>query len=184
MPVAQRHRRIPFHLRDKVDAEIQRLIDLDIIERVNGPTDWVSPIVVVNKPHSPGEVRICIDMRQANRAIKRSRYVQPTVDDIQNKLNGSAVYSKLDLRAGYHQLTLDKNSRHMTTFATHSGLFQYKRLNFGISSASEVFQNVVEQVIQGINGAFNISDDIIVYGKTQRDHDKALKLVFKRLLKY
>ena len=86
-PVAQRHRRVPFHLRDKVDAEIQRLIDLDIVEKVDGPTDWVSPIVVVNKPHNPGELRICIDMRQANRAIKRSRYVQPTVDDIQNRLN-------------------------------------------------------------------------------------------------
>ena len=180
-PVAQGHRRIPFHMRNKVETEIYRLRDLDIIERADGPTPWVSPIVVAPKPKNPNEVKLCVDMRLANRAIRRERHPQPTIDDIQNRLNGSTVYSKLDLKSGYHQLVLDEKSRYITTFSTHIGLWRYKRLNFGISSASEVFQSVIEHVI---DGAMNISDDIIVFGKNVFDHDKALKMVFERLKKY
>ena len=157
-PVAQRHRRIPFHLRKKVETEIYRLHDLDIIEPARGATPWVSPIVAAPKPRNPNEIRICIDMRQANKAIRRERHPQPTLDDIQNRLNGASVFSKLDLRSGYHQLILDEQSRYITTFSTHIGLWRYKRLNFGISSASEVFQSVIEHVLTGITGAFNISD--------------------------
>ena len=184
MPVAQRHRRIPFHMRQKVKTEIQRLLDLDIIERVDGPTRWVSPIVIVSKPHNPEEVRTCVDMRCVNRAVKRSRFVQPTLDDIQSKLNGSVLYSKLDLKSGYHQLVLNEGSRYLTTFSIHIGLFNYKRLNFGISSASELFQNVIAQVFDGIYGVMNISDDIIVSGKSQAEHDNYLKKVFASLSKY
>ena len=117
-------------MRQKVKTEIQRLLDLDIIERVDGPTPWMSPVVIVSKPHNPEEVRICVDMRCANRAVKRSRFVQPTLDDIQSKLNGSVLYSKLDLKTGYHQFVLNEGSRYLTTFSTHIGLFRYKRPNF------------------------------------------------------
>ena len=119
-------------------------------------------------------------MRCANRAVKRSRFVQPTLDDIQSKLNGSVLYSKLDLNSGYHQLILNEGSRYLTTFSTHIGLFRYKRLNFGISSASEIFQNVISQVVDGIDGVMNISDDIIVSGKSQAEHDNSLKKVFAK----
>ena len=81
-PVAQRHRRVPFHQRQKVTAELRDLERNDIIERLNGPTPWVSPIVVVPKPKRPGEVRICVDMREPNRAIIRERHPSPTMDDI------------------------------------------------------------------------------------------------------
>lgn len=186
-PVAQRHRRIPFHERQKVTKELLELKRNDVIERVEGPTPWVSPIVVVPKPKRPGEVRICVDMRQANKAIMRERHPSPTVDDIVQKLNNARVFSKIDLRSGYHQLMLAEESRYITTFSTHDGLWRYKRLNFGISSASEVFQNVVENVIEGIDGSFNMSDDIFVFGKGKTDeeayaeHDKSLDQVLKRL---
>ena len=141
VPTAQPHRRQPFHTRKKVDDELDRLLKLDIIERVTGPTQWVSPIVTPPKPKSPEEVRICVDMRLPNKAIIRERHPTPTVDDIIYRLNGATVFSKLDLNKGYHQLKLDEDSRHITTFTTHRGLFRYKRLSFGINSAAEVFQH-------------------------------------------
>lgn len=138
-PIAQSHRRIPFHIRKKVEAELKMLEDNDIIEKVDGPTPWVSPIVVVPKPHAPDKIRLCVDMRLPNQAIKRERHVTPTVDELIHDLNGSSVFSKLDLNAGYHQLELEHESRNITTFSTHVGLRRYKRLSFGISSAAELF---------------------------------------------
>ena len=148
------------------------------------PHHGYSPIVVAPKPKQPNEVRICVDMRQANKAVVRERHPAPTLDNIQTRLNGASVLSKLDLRAGYHQLELAEECRSITTFSTHVGLRRYKRLNFGISCASEIFQNVIENVIDGIEGAMNISDDVIVFGSgpdAQEKHAKALEAVCERL---
>ena len=76
-----KHYRIPFHLRSKVKAEIQRLLEEDIIEEVHGPTEWLSPVVVVPKPNSE-DIRICVDMRKPNVAIQRTRHVTPTLDEL------------------------------------------------------------------------------------------------------
>lgn len=180
-PTCQPHRRVPFHLREKVENELRKLEADDIIEEVTGPTPWVSPIVTPPKPKDPDKVRICVDMRQANIAIERERHITPTIDDVIHELNGSTVFSKLDLRAGYHQLELHPDSRYITTFTTHLGLRRYKRLSFGISSAAEVFQNAIYQTLQGLKGVKNLSDDIIVYGTSQLEHDNNLRALFKRL---
>ena len=177
----QSHRRIPFHMRKRVEDELKRLEQLDIIEKVDGPTPWVSPIVVAPKPKKPDEIRICVDMRMPNQAIKRTRHIMPTLDDILMRLNGATVFSKLDLNSGYHQLELDEDSRNMTTFSTHVGLRRYKRLNFGVTSAAEIFQNHIAEILSDIDGSMNTSDDILVYGKNQEDHDRALRKVFQRL---
>jgi hypothetical protein len=119
-PIAQRARRIPFHLRKKVEQELDNLESQGIIEKVEGPTPWVSPLVVIPKKND--DVRLCVDMRMANKAINRERHPSPTIDDLIHTLNGATVFSKLDLRAGYHQLALSPESRYITTFATHKGL--------------------------------------------------------------
>ncbi|KAK3752378.1 hypothetical protein QZH41_000375 [Actinostola sp. cb2023] len=137
-PVAQPHRRVPFHLRAKVEEEINQLLDADVIEKVEGPTPWVSPIVVTPKP-------------------RRHR-----------------------TKSGYHQLTLAPESRYITTFATHTGLYRYKRLSFGINAAAEVFQHAISQLLADIPGALNISDDVIVFGQTQNDHDETLEKTLKK----
>ncbi|XP_020555459.2 uncharacterized protein K02A2.6-like [Oryzias latipes] len=180
-PTIQPHRRVPFHIRKKVDEELYKLEADDIIEDVTGPTPWVSPIVTPPKPKDPNKVRICVDMRQANVAIERERHITPTMDDIVHELNGATVFSKLDLRAGYHQLELHPDSRYITTFTTHRGLKRYKRLSFGISSAAEVFQNAICQTLQGLSGVKNFSDDIIVFGASQAEHDDNLRALFHRL---
>ena len=143
----------------------------DIIERVpeNQPTPWVSPIVVV--PKKDGNVRLCVDMRMANEAIKRVRHPIPTVEDISLELNGAQWFSKLDLSQAYHQLELDEGRRYITTFSTHVGLFRYKRLNYGTNAAAEIFQFTLQQQLQGLTGVRHIADDIIVYGKTREEHN-------------
>ena len=172
VPVAQKVRRIPFSIRKQVENKIHELLEKDIIEKVEGPTPWVSPIVVI--PTSSGDVRICVDMREANQAVIRERHPIPTLDEVIQNMNQSKIFSKLDLRYGYHQLELEVSSRYVTTFATHIGLFRYKRLMFGISSASEVYQRVIQQTLAGCDGVENISDDIIVHGRTLEEHDKRL----------
>ncbi|XP_044180988.1 uncharacterized protein K02A2.6-like [Acropora millepora] len=91
------------------------------------------------------------------------------------------VFSKLDLNWGYHQLELHRDSRSITTFTTHCGLYRYKRLMFGINSAPEVYQHVIQQTLQGCEGVANISDDIIVHGKSTEEHNKRLQQVLERL---
>ena len=180
-PVARRHIRTPFHLRDKVGEEIEKLLKEDVIEKVEGePTPWISPIVAVPKKNQ-NEIRVCVDMREPNKAILRERHLMPTVEELIHDLNGAKVFSKLDLRNGYHQLELENSSRYVTCFSTHLGIFRYKRLNLGISSASEIFQETISNVIQDIDNVKNISDDILVFGKTQQEHDIALDRTFKRL---
>ena len=178
-PKQQPHCRIPFHVRSDVEKELKRLEELDIIEKVDGPTPWISPIVVV--PKKSGEVRICIDMREANQAVKREKHLMPTIDDLVADLNGAAVFTTLDLSSGYHQLELAEESRHITTFSTHLGLRRYKRLLFGINAASEIFQNTIEELLTGLPGCKNISDDIIVFGKDQANHDANIRQVLERL---
>ncbi|XP_064469786.1 uncharacterized protein K02A2.6-like [Ornithodoros turicata] len=180
-PVAQ-HRRIPLHIRKAVEEKLKELEDGDIIEKVSGPTPWMSPLVIVPKPGKE-EIRLCLDMREPNKAIKRERHVMPTIDDIICTVSGAKMFSKLDLRDGHHQLELAEDSRHITTFSAHCGIYRYKRLNFGISSAAEVFQEVIRQVINGVEGVINASDDIIVSGKTIEEHNQRLHLVLQRLSK-
>ena len=107
-PVAQPARRIPFHLRKKVSQELERLEQEGIIEKVEGPTPWISPLVAI--PKKNGDVRLCVDMRLPNEAIQRERHPTPTIDDLVDTLNGATVFSKLDLRSGYHQLSLAPES--------------------------------------------------------------------------
>ena len=180
-PTAQQHRRIPFHIREQVEKELDRLEKLDVIEKVEGPTPWVSPIVAAPKPNAPNQIRLCVDMRKANDAIRRERHVTPTIDDIIFKLNGATVFSKLDLLNGFHQIELDEDSRNITTFATHVGLRRYKRLNFGVSAAPEIFENEIRQVLDGLEGVISIADDICTFGKDQACHDKHLEALMKRL---
>ena len=100
-PVAQAARRIPFHLRKKVSSTLRDLENQGIIEKVEGTsTPWVSPVVII--PKNDGSVRLCVDMRMPNRAIQRERHPSSTVDDLINAMNGATVFSKLDLRSGYH----------------------------------------------------------------------------------
>ena len=178
-PVAQKARRVPFGQREKLEKKIMEMEDLGVVEKVQGPTPWVSPVVIVPKPS--GDIRLCVDMRQANSAVIRERHPIPTVEEILQDFNASTVFSKLDLKWGFHQIELKEESRVITTFATHMGLYRYTRLMFGISSAPEVYQHIIRQVLSGCEGAQNIADDIIVHGSSVEEHNKRLRKVLDTL---
>ncbi|KAL9965833.1 hypothetical protein ACROYT_G029685 [Oculina patagonica] len=120
-------------------------------------------------------------MRSLNKAIIRERHIIPTIDDVVADLNGCKVFSKIDLNQGYHQIPLHPDSRPLTTFSTRVGLFRFRRLNFGISCATEIFQKKVSDAIQGIPCVKNISDDIYVGGIDKDTHDQHLRQVFRQL---
>ena len=99
-------------------------------------------------------------MKEANKAITRKKHLMPTIDDLIADLNGATHFSTLDLSSEYHQLGLSPKSRFITTFSTHVGLRRYKRLPFGIHVASEIFPESIKELLTGLPGFNNISDDI------------------------
>ena len=111
----------------------------------------------------------------------RTRHVTPTLDELICDLRHAQVFSKIDLQSGYHQLDLHPSSRSITIFATHYGLFRYKRLIFGVNAAAGIFQHAIQTVISDIKNARNVSDDIIIFGRSQEEHAQALTKTLQRL---
>ena len=172
-------RRIPYHLQTKVEEELRRMIEDDVIEDATGPTSWVSEMVIVPKPDNG--IRITIDSKKANKAILRERHNTPSVEDLAILLNGAKFMSKLDMKGGFHQIVLHEESRAITTFRSPLGLKRYKRLSMGICCASEIIQTEVEKALVGLKGVKNLVDDIFVWGISQEDHDRNLFTLLDRL---
>ena len=120
-------------------------------------------------------------MCQLKKAIKHKRNVTPTVEEMIGDLNCARIFGKLDLLQGYNHLKLVLESRYITTFSTHMGLMRYKGPSIGISRPTEIFQNMICETLEGIDGTINISDDILVFCKTHRKHNGKLEAVFQRL---
>ncbi|KAL7291197.1 hypothetical protein TKK_0015038 [Trichogramma kaykai] len=180
-PVIQPHRRIPIPLENKVNSKLEELLRKGIIEEVNGPSQWVSPMVPILKEN--GEIRICIDMRRANAAIKRENHPLPTMSKLLPSLRGAKYFSRLDIKDAFHQIEIHKDSRNITTFSTSKGLYRYKRLMFGITCAPEIFQKILEKILLKCDGSINFIDDILVFGADSNEHDKRLEKVQEVLQK-
>lgn len=180
-PVAQPYRRVPLAFEEKVDKKMDELLAQGVIEKVNKPSNWISPMVVVPKGD---DVRICIDMRRANQAVERENHPLPTVEDLMPLLCHSKWFSRIDVRQAFHQVEISENSRHITTFICKKGLFRYTRLMFGITCAPELFQKIMEQILSNCDGCFNFIDDILVFGRDESEHDTRLEAVLKQLRDY
>ena len=175
LSVSQTYRRTPFHLRKKLDNLLNDYIDNFIEPAKDESTDWVSGLVVTPKLHNPSEVRVCGDYRQVNLAVKRKQHTVPAMDELLEDLKDTKKISNIDLRAGrYHRIPSTKKARSITMFVPHRGLFRYKRLPFGINSASEVFQNGIQNAFCGLEGTRNIADDIIVWDRNDKEHNQRL----------
>ena len=172
-------RRVPIPLVSKVENELDKMEQEGIIRSVTEPTEWCAPMVVVMK--KSGNIRICVDLKGLNKSIKRERYMLPTVEDILPKLTGATVFSKLDAASGYWQLPLDEASSLLTTFITPKGRYCFRRLPFGISSASEIFQREMTRILDGVKGVCAYQDDILIYGTSVEEHDKRLAECMQKL---
>ena len=154
---------------------------LDIIEPVNEPTDWVNPLIIVEKPNV--KLRICLDLRHLNRVIKRQHYKLPTAEELFSEMHHTKFFTKLDASSGYWLIKVDEESSKLLTFSTPFGRLRFKRLPYGIHSASEVFQKDFEEIIEGCEGARNSQDDIIIWGSTLTQLDSRTGLVLNRIRK-
>ncbi|XP_055523034.1 uncharacterized protein K02A2.6-like [Wyeomyia smithii] len=121
-PIRQHARRPPLALLAKIEEKLNSLLIADIIEPVEEYSLWVSPLVTIVKDN--GELRLCVDMRRANQAIKREAYSMPTFDDFLPQLKQARVFSRLDIKDAFHQLQLQESCRYITTFITHKGIFR------------------------------------------------------------
>lgn len=178
-PVKNLYCRIPVAMRDKVIQKLQWMLEMKIIEKVNEPASWISPMVVV--PKGNDDVRICIDMRQANKAIQRVNHVMPCLETLRDKLCGCKVFSKLDITLAYHHITLHKDSRHVTTFMSPLGLLRYTRLVFGINCAPEIFQKIMDEIFADFPQLVIYLDDILLATPDKASHDKILTKLMERL---
>ena len=170
-------RNVPFPMMDAVKKELDRMVASNVIRPVTTPSEWCAPMVPV--PKSNGQVRICVDLQRLNKAVKREHLVLPTLDDIAPNLAGSSVFSSLDAESGFWQIPLEKDSQELTTFISPFGRFCFQRLPFGVTSASEIFQRKMQDLLQDQEGVEVIVDDILVHGKTRDEHDTRLKKVIE-----
>ncbi|KFD51889.1 hypothetical protein M513_07218 [Trichuris suis] len=172
-------RHVPFALVDRVKEEIERLDKRGSLEPVLW-SDWASPIVTVMK--KGGEIRICGDYSATvNLVTRKDVYPIPTGPEMFSILSGGAWFSKLDLSEAYQQLTLDEKSAEILTLNTPKGLRRMKRLPFGVDVAPGIFQRLMETLLQGIPGVKPYLDDILITGRSEREHDCRLDQVLKVL---
>ena len=122
-------------------------------------------------------MRICIDPKDLNRALGREHYPIPTVEEVVALFPKAKVFSVLDAKSGFLQIKLDYESSLLTTFNTPQGRYRWLRLPFGVKSAPEIFQKAMDRMLEGIEGANAIMDDILVGGRHVDDHDRILRKV-------
>ena len=158
-PVIHPPRRVPHALKDKLKKELDRMEKLDVISRIDEPTDWVNSMVLVEKAKG---LRVCLDPKDLNKAIKREHYRTRTLEDILPKLNGAKYFGVCDARSGYWTIKLDEASTKLTTFNTPFGRYCFKRLPLGLISSQDVFQKKIDQAFEGIQGVEAIADDILI----------------------
>ena len=168
-------RRVAILLRDHVKTELDRMEQMDIIEKVDSPTDWCSPMVMV--PKGNGKVCICGNFLQLNEATMQEIHQMPTTEETLVNLAGANVCSKLDANSGFWQQKLGEKSKVLTTFTMPWGHYCYKRLPFGISSAPEHFQKTMQRILEGLQGGLCQVDDMLVYRKVKAEHGERLQTV-------
>ena len=168
-PVIHPPRTVPVHILPLYKAELEKLIDDDIITELTEPTDWVNSIVcnVKETPDGKKKVKLCLDPKDLNKNIRREHYYSRTVDEILPLLHGKNYFSVVDTTKGYWHVELDHESSLLCTFNTPFGRYRFKRLPFGIVVSQDVFQRKLDDIYKKIPNVTGIADDIIVFGSTK-----------------
>ncbi|UYV80387.1 K02A2.6-like [Cordylochernes scorpioides] len=172
-------RRVPIPLMKQVKEQLEEMTRLGVIESVEEPTEWCAGMVAVSKPG--GKIRICVDLTKLNQYIRRENYPLPATEHILGQLGNACYFSKLDANSGFWQFGLAKESQKLTTFITPFGRFFFKRIPFGITSAPEIFQRKMTQLLGNIEGVVCFMDDIVVYGSSLEEHNERVRQVLKKI---
>ncbi|GJU83634.1 putative reverse transcriptase domain-containing protein [Tanacetum coccineum] len=180
-PVARApYRLAPSELKELSD-QLKELSEKGFIRPSSSP--WGAPVLFVKK--KDGSFRMCIDYRELNKLTVKNRYPLPRIDDLFDQLQGSSVYSKIDLRSGYHQLRIREEDIPITAFRTRYGHFEFQVMPFGLTNALAVFMDLMNRVCKPYLDKFVIVfiDDILIYSKSKEDHEEHLKIILGLLKK-
>ena len=159
-PVIHPPRHTPVALQDALKHELETLVKQNIITKVDTSTNWVNSIVCVSKPN--GSLRLCLDPKDLNAAIKRPHYITPTPDNALSKLKSARFFTILDEQSGYWNIKLTTESSYLTTFDTPYCRYRFLRLLFEPKCAQDVFQRKVDETFGKIPGVTGIADDTVV----------------------
>ena len=183
-PIQDSPRRVPLALKNRIQDRINELEKLNIIEKVEGHSDWISSAVYVDRKN---KIRVTLDPKALNKAILRPRYQMPTIEEVLPQLKEAKVFSILDAKDGFFQIKLHEESQKLTTFWGPNGTkYMYLRCPQGISSAPEEYQRRQVDALNGLAGCHVIADDIIVFGSGSTyeealvDHDRNFMALMQR----
>ena len=179
-PIQAPMHRMPYHLREAVEKEIRKMLELGIIQK--STSNWAFPLIPVKK--KDGSVRICSDFRKLNEITKSPANPLPRTDDMLENVckKGAKIFSKLDLKMAFFQMPIRKEDRCKTAFRTHNGLYEYVRLPMGCCASAQLFQALMNHVLNDLldNGVYCYLDDVLVATATMEEHLELVEKVFER----
>ncbi|GJX59351.1 putative reverse transcriptase domain-containing protein [Tanacetum coccineum] len=180
-PVARAPYRLAPSEMKELSEQLKELSDKGFIRPSSSP--WGAPVLFVKK--KDGSFRMCIDYRELNKLTVKNRYPLPRIDDLFDQLQGSSVYSKIDLRSGYHQLRVREEDIPKTAFRTRYGHYEFQVMPFGLTNAPAVFMDLMNRVCKPYLDKFVIVfiDDILIYSKNKKEHEEHLKQILELLKK-
>ncbi|GJS32462.1 putative reverse transcriptase domain-containing protein [Tanacetum coccineum] len=180
-PVARAPYRLAPSKMEELSTQLQELSDKGFIRPSSSP--WGASVLFVKK--KDGSFRMCIDYRELNKLTVKNRYPLLRIDDLFDQLQGSSVYSKIDLRSGYHQLRVRDEDVPKMAFRTRYGHYEFQVMPFGLTNALTVFMDLMNRVCKQYLDKFVIMfiDDILIYSKTKEEHDAHLRLILELLKK-
>ena len=170
-------RHVAVSLKPPYKAELERLTQLGVIRVVREHTEWINSIVPVKKLDD--SLRLCLDPKYLNKAIKRNQWYSRSVDDILPELADSNYFSLLDARLGYWHVPLDKQSSFLTAFNTPWGKYRWLLLLFGLRVGRDVFQERINRVLRNVPNSVGIVDDILCNGNEETTHDAAVSILLE-----
>ncbi|KAL0551864.1 hypothetical protein IC582_010953 [Cucumis melo] len=172
------YRMAPAELKE-LKVQLQELLDKGFIRPSVSP--WGTPVLFVKK--KDGSMRLCIDYRELNKVTVKNRYPLSRIDDLFDQLQGATVFSKIDLRSGYHQLRIKEEDVPKTAFRSRYGHYEFIVMSFGLTNAPVVFMDLMNRVFREFLDTFVIVfiDDILIYSKTEAEHEEHLRMVLQTL---
>ena len=174
-PVQHPPRSVPLGMQSAYKTELDRLVREGIITEVHEHTEWINSKVPVMKEDS--SLRLCLDPKDLNKAIKRNKWYARTLDDILLELAQSKYFTVKDATSGFWHILLDLRSSLLTIFNTPWGKFRWLRLPFGLKVSGDVFQERLDRVLRLVPGVLGIADDIVIHGATENTHDKTVLIL-------
>ena len=178
VPIRQLPRRLPYAYRQETSKQITDMLNQGVIQPSHSP--WASPIVLVKK--KDGSFRFCVDYRKLNAVTRKDAHPLPRVDDLLDSLQGASMFSTLDLRSGYWQISMEPHDREKTAFATRDGLWEFLRMPFGVSNGCATFQRAIEIVLSGLTYETCLCyfDDVIIPSNSLNQQCERLSLILER----